>query len=94
VEGTPGVSSGKCVRDALDACVANQTPITIVVWDQGVGLGSHCDCRIAGFAEFILEDYRLPSQNRTTGRFIKMVAPDTAVTTSSGYGIYRIMATE
>lgn len=90
VEGAPGVKNASCVRDRLDAFVANQTPLTVIVWDQSQGQGSNLEYHIAGFAVFILEDYRLPGQDRITGRFIRWVVPTTMIQSGTDYGAYGV----
>jgi hypothetical protein len=94
VPGSTGVATASCIKDKLDALIATQTPITLMVWDQAQGEGSSCEYRMVGFAKFILEDHRLPSENRITGRFVRGVTPGAAVTAGSGYGVYRVVATE
>jgi len=94
VEGSPGVANAACVRARLNALLADRTPITIVVWDEAEEQGANLNYRIAGFAQFILTDYRLPGQNRITGRFIRWVVPVTRIHEGSGYGLYGVKLRE
>jgi hypothetical protein len=94
VPGSTGISTAICIREQLDALIATGTPITILIWDQAQEEGSNLNYRIVGFAEFIVEGYRLPSENRITGRFIRTVNPGTGTGTGGGYGVYRVMHTE
>jgi len=95
VEGTPGVKNARCVRDQLNEFIANQTPITVVVWDEAEGQGANLNYRIAGFAVFILQSYRLPGQNRITGYFITWVTPNPgSIQLGPGYGLYGVKLTQ
>lgn len=68
VQGKPGVSNSKHVRDALDTLTS--VDITVPVWDQTRGSGNHAEYRVSGFARVRLLDYRLPGQNRITARYL------------------------
>jgi Flp pilus assembly protein TadG len=95
VQGTPGVSNASCVRARLDHFVSSGEPITIIVWDAVEGSGANLNYRIAGFAEFILENYRLPSQNRITGRFQRMLlATPNIDPTLESYGVHGVKLLE
>ena len=71
VQGKPGVSNSRQVRDALDTL--EQIDITVPVWDQARGTGNNSLYRVAGFARMRLISYRLPRQNRITARFLGFV---------------------
>ena len=68
VQGKPGVSNSKNVRDALDALKA--VDIVVPVWDQTRGQGNNADYRVAAFARMRLIGYNLPGQSRITARFL------------------------
>lgn len=68
VSGKPGVSNGKHVRAALDALEGFE--IIVPVWDQARGQGDNTAYHIVGFAQIILLNYRLPSQNQITAEFV------------------------
>ena len=97
VQGKPGVSNASCVRAKLDWFVSTGTPMTIIVWDEVEGSGNNLNYRIAGFAQFVLVDYRLPGQNRITGRFVRWVVPTTAIDcgpNAPDYGVYGVKLAE
>src|SRR5688572_15069518 len=48
IQGKPGVSNSKNVRDALDALKA--IDVTVPVWDQTRGQGANAAYRVSGFA--------------------------------------------
>jgi hypothetical protein len=68
VSGKPGVSNGKHVRASLDALEG--FVITVPVWDQARGQGENTAYHIVGFAQVIILNYQLPSQNRITVEFV------------------------
>jgi uncharacterized repeat protein (TIGR01451 family) len=72
VQGRPGVANASEVRNALDNL--KTIDIVVPVWDQATGSGSNSRYRIVGFARIRLLDYRLPSQNRITARFLGSVS--------------------
>ena len=94
VWGRPGIANSISVRDALDNLKGNA--ITIVVWDQVRAAGSDAQYRIAGFAKFILTDYRLPGQNRISGKFVKWVDPTSLITPdpNADFGLHGVKLTE
>ena len=97
VQGKPGISNSSCVRAKLDWFVSTQTPMTIVVWDAVEGSGNNVNYRVAGFAQFVLVSYRLPGQNRITGRFIQWMIPTTKIDCGPGapdYGVYGMKLSE
>ena len=71
VQGKPGVSNSKKVRDALD--LLKTIDIRVPVWDQVRGQGANTDYRIFSFALIRILDYRLPGQSRITVRFLGFV---------------------
>jgi len=95
IPGSTGVANAACVRNALDALIGPEPiPILVPVWDAVQGSGSNLKYRVAGFAELTIESYHLPGQNRITGRFSRAVEPGEAAAAGSGYGVYRVIATE
>ena len=72
VQGKPGVSNSRQVRDALDAL--EQIDITVPVWDQACGKGNNSLYRVVAFARVRLLNYQLPHQNRITARFLGFVS--------------------
>jgi len=68
VQGKPGVSNSKHVRDALDAL--KRIDITVPVWNQARGKGNNSLYRVVGFARVRLISYQLPKDNRITARFL------------------------
>ena len=97
VQGKPGISNSSCVRAKLDWFVSTGTPMTIVVWNAVEGSGNNVNYRVAGFAQFVLVSYRLPGQNRITGRFIQWMIPTTKIDCGPGapdYGVYGMKLSE
>jgi len=97
VWGRPGIANSICVRDALNHFKNNEdAPMTIVVWDDTRFSGSDAQYHIKGFAKFILTDYRLPGQNRISGKFIKWVEATTLITLdpNSDFGVHGVKLTE
>ncbi len=72
VQGKPGVSNSKQVRDALD--VLKTLDITVPVWNQTRGQGANADYRVSAFARVRLLSYQLPGQNRITARFLGLTS--------------------
>ncbi|MES1241964.1 MAG: CARDB domain-containing protein [Acidobacteriota bacterium] len=72
VQGKPGVSNASDVRKALDNLETRD--IVVPVWDATEGQGANVNYRVMGFARVRLLDYRLPSQNRITVRFLGFVS--------------------
>ncbi|MGD8813064.1 MAG: Ig-like domain-containing protein, partial [Anaerolineales bacterium] len=68
VQGKPGVSNSKHVRQALDAL--KELEIAVAVWDDVRGEGNNADYRVVAFALVHLLDYHLPGENRITVRFL------------------------
>jgi hypothetical protein len=68
VSGKPGVSNGKHVRASLDALEG--FTITVPIWDQARGQGDNTAYHIIGFAQIIILNYHLPSQNQITAEFV------------------------
>lgn len=94
VQGSTAVANAACVRDRLDALIADQTPIIIPVREQAQGSGSGYEYQIVGFAESALEAYRLPHENRIAGRFVREVELGGSLAGGSRYGVYRVVLTE
>lgn len=68
IQGSPGVSNSKNVRDALDAL--KTMDIAVPVWDAVRGQGDNADYRVTAFARIHILDYQLPGQNRISARFL------------------------
>ena len=68
MQGKPGISNSRQVRDALDAL--EQIDITVPVWDQARGTGNNSLYRVTDFARVRLVSYQLPRQNRISARFL------------------------
>ena len=71
VQGKPGVSNSKKVRNALD--LLKTRDIKVPVWDQVRGQGANTDYRIFSFASIRILDYQLPGQSRISARFLGFV---------------------
>lgn len=93
VESGPGTKNSQCIRAQLDDFIANETPITVVVWDQVQGGGANAEYRIAGFAMFIMEARDLPNKT-ITGHFVQKVVPVTSIQGGADYGVYGVTITE
>ncbi len=74
VEGTTGKKNAACVRELLSDFKESQQPITIVVWDEADGNGANLNYKIAGFATFVIEDFKL-QHNKIKGHFIEWTIP-------------------
>ena len=61
VQGKPGVSNSKGVRNALDDLEG--IVITVPIWDQAQGEGNNTLYHVVGFADVQIISYQLPSQN-------------------------------
>ncbi len=72
VQGRPGVANASGVRNALDTLKTRD--IVVPVWDTATGSGSNSRYHIVGFARIRILDYRLPSENRITARFLGFVS--------------------
>jgi len=68
VQGSPGISNSRQVRNALDAL--KKIDITVPVWHQARGTGNNSLYRVSAFARVRLASYQLPRQNRITARFL------------------------
>lgn len=68
VQGKPGVSNAKQVRNALDALIGKE--IIVPVWDETEGQGNNANYRISGFALIRITSYHLPGQNRISVDFL------------------------
>ncbi len=68
VQGKPGVSNSKNVRDALD--VLKTIDISVPVWGQTGGQGNNSTYQVVAFARVRLLSYSLPGQNRISVRFL------------------------
>ena len=68
VQGKPGVSNSKSVRNALDNL--ESIVITVPVWDVAQGQGHNTYYHIVAFADVQIISYRLPSQNQISAVFL------------------------
>jgi hypothetical protein len=68
VQGKPGVSNSKAVRDALDYLETGV--ITVPVWDVAQGQGRNTYYHVVAFADVQIISYRLPSQNQISVVFL------------------------
>jgi len=68
VQGVPGASNSKNVRDALE--VLKTTDIIIPVWNTASGQGNNTYYQITSFARVRLTDYHLPGTNTISARFL------------------------
>ena len=67
VQGKPGVSNAKKVRNALD--LLKQQDAVVLVWDQTRGQGNNADYRVVAFAKIRLLSYNL-SKKKISARFL------------------------
>ncbi len=68
VEGKPGVSNARSVRDALDTLMTMD--ITIPVWDNVTGGGANANYQVSAFVSIRLLSYNLVKQDRITLQFL------------------------
>jgi len=68
VQGKPGVSNSKSVRNALD--YLENGVITVPVWDVAQGQGNNGYYHVVAFADVQIISYQLPSQNRISVVFL------------------------
>ena len=73
VQGKPGVSNSKKVRDALEALM--QIDAIVPVWDETRGQGNNADYRVGAFARVRLLDFNLPAKV-ISARFLGFVTCD------------------
>jgi hypothetical protein len=72
VEGKPGLSNAKSVRDALDALPSVE--IVVPVWDSSDGSGSNTLYHVSGFARVRLLDYQLAGEDAISMEFLGTVS--------------------
>jgi len=95
VWGRPGVANSIAVRDALDNLQDSGTLITIVAWDDVQYSGSDAQYHVAGFAEFVITYYHLPSQNKIKGYFQKWVINTNQINPDGAdFGVHGVKLTE
>lgn len=81
--------SNSGVKDALDQLIANETVITIPVYDEYSGGGSNTNVRISGFTGFVVTGYQAngSANNRyIEGYFKKTVCRDECSSGEEGSG--------
>ncbi len=59
INGTPGVTGGTGVKEQLTTLVDNARPVTVILYGETQNSGSNLQYRVVGFAEFIVEGYKL-----------------------------------
>ena len=62
VDGRPGASNSKQLRQALDNLMPMM--ITIPVWDQAQGQGNNVEYQVSGYAQVQISSYHLAGQDR------------------------------
>ena len=72
IQGKPGVSNSKKVRDALHALEGKI--ISVPVWDITTGEGNNSLYRVVGFAQVQITGYYLPNQNMISVIFLDYVS--------------------
>ncbi|MCI0397264.1 MAG: Ig-like domain-containing protein, partial [Chloroflexi bacterium] len=82
VEGKPGVSNARQVRDALD--LLTTVDIVVPIWDASQGSGAQVVYRIAGFARVRLMAYNLAKSDYITARFLGYTSCSTVGVINSG----------
>jgi hypothetical protein len=83
------------VRRALDTLIANETVISIPIYNQYSGGGADTQVTISGFVGFVITGYAAngSSNNRhITGYFTKTICTDECTTSSDGSGNSGLMA--
>lgn len=68
VQGKPGVSNSKAVRNALNALESEV--INVPVWDISTGKGNNTLYHVVGFAQVQITGYQLPKANRISVLFL------------------------
>jgi RHS repeat-associated protein len=68
VDGRPGVSNSKGVRDALTQLESQD--IVVPVWDQAQGQGSNNLYHVVGFAQVRIIGFQLPGANTISARYL------------------------
>ena len=72
VQGRPGVSNSKKIRKALDL-LEDTIEITVPIWDAFESQGNNANYRVVGFARVLINDYRLPRQNRISAELLETI---------------------
>jgi Putative Flp pilus-assembly TadE/G-like len=74
VQGEPGVKA--TVSSELDQYWKETGNVmTIIIWDESDGGGSHTNYRVKGYASFIVTDFDLNGHGYINGKFVKWVEP-------------------
>ena len=68
IEGKPGVSNAKKVRDALSELTS--IDIVVPVWDATQGNGANTIYRVSGFATVRVLNFELPGQDQITVQYL------------------------
>jgi hypothetical protein len=72
IQGKPGVSNSKAVRDALHTL--EDIVINVPVWDLTTAQGNNTLYHVVGFAQVQISGYYLPHQNRISALFLGYVS--------------------
>ena len=89
----PGVQFSSGVSNALDGWIGKH--VTIPLYDEVTGNGSHVRYRICGFGEFVLTDYDKHGNDKyVEGHFIRWVQPGTGNPSAPNYGISTLRLTQ
>ncbi len=75
IQGSPGVSNAREIRDLLDDLISSQAVITVPIWDLAENSGNNANYRVAGFAQVQLIDYHLPRDDMISAVFHGLVDP-------------------
>ncbi len=82
VQGSPGVSNAREIRDLLDALIMDPNDpegdpvvITVPVWNDTRSSGNNSDYLVAAFARVEITEYWLPRDNMISARFLGLVEP-------------------
>jgi uncharacterized repeat protein (TIGR01451 family) len=81
VPGNTGVSNGDAVRTAMANWLNGYLgkPMTIIIWDETTGQGQNTYYHIIGFAEFVLDSFKLQETNEIWGKFVKKTCANCGV---------------
>ena len=89
VWGDPGLKDSYDVRQAIEDQRCKH--VTVPVWDQITGEGANTRYRIAGFAEFLLTDYKLTGTPKwVTGQFVRWTEPGASLPAECTTGLCAI----
>ncbi len=78
VQGSPGVSNAREIRELLDDLIAsgaNGERITVPIWDAVEDSGNNSNYQVSGFAEVQIIDYHLPRDDMISAIIHGLVVP-------------------